>query len=345
MMPQTDRITPIVQVREVSKYFPLARGSFAGTAGFVRAVENVSLEVEPAGILGLVGESGCGKSTLGRMILNLLRPDSGSVFFDGMDVGALNRREARKLRKRMQIIFQDPFSSLNPRMSVGAMLEEILAVHEIVPPAERKARVTSLLEMVGLNAFHAGRFPHEFSSGQRQRIGIARAIAVEPDFIVCDEPVSALDVSIQAQIINLLLDLHERLNLAYLFISHDLHVVRHISDRVAVMYLGRIVEIGPTASVSAQPLHPYSRALIGSIPRPDPSRLRTAPPLAGDVPSPAEAPGGCPFHPRCPEAFDACREVAPLLAPVTDGHSAGCLLYENCRPLGGLELTAEGGHA
>ncbi|MBL0174541.1 MAG: ABC transporter ATP-binding protein [Ignavibacteria bacterium] len=322
---------PLVDVRQLQKWYPLRRGFRAVRDDAVKAVDGVTFGIAAGEILGLVGESGCGKSTLARLLLNLLQPTGGSVCFDGRDIASLDRREMRELRKRMQIIFQDPHSSLNPRLSVGAMLREILAAHRLATASGMPAEIARILGTVGLEASHARRHPHEFSSGQRQRVGIARALAVQPEFVVCDEPVSALDVSIQAQILNLLMDLREEFHLTYLFISHDLHVVRHISDRIAVMYLGRIVEIGPAGRVGLEPLHPYTRALIGSAPVPDPRHGKAQALLSGDVPIPAAVPSGCAFHPRCPEAGPECARVRPLPGSAGEGHEVACLLYETSR--------------
>ncbi|MBI5646989.1 MAG: ABC transporter ATP-binding protein [Ignavibacteriae bacterium] len=328
---------PILDVRDVHKWYPLQNGWTAASTSYLRAVDGVTFTIDRGRVLGLAGESGCGKSTLARVVLRLVKATAGSVSFDGLDVLALPREELRRIRKRMQIIFQDPFSSLNPRLSIGAMLSEILLVHGIAARArDTDARIGALLETVGLNTFHARRYPHEFSSGQRQRIGIARALAVEPEFIVCDEPVSALDVSIQAAIINLLLDLKEKFGLTYLFISHDLHVLRHIADDLAVMYLGRIVEIGPAAAVTTEPLHPYSRALVASMPAPVPGRPVAHTVLHGEAPGAVDIPGGCPFHPRCPEAQPACAFVQPRLATVAEGRLVSCLLYPQCHEAGGI---------
>jgi len=308
---------PLLEVRDLAKHFPVRRGPFGRSRGHVRAVDGVSFDLWRGETLGLVGESGCGKSTTGRALLRLLEPTAGEVRFDGQDVRALDRDGLRVLRRRVQIVFQDPVGSLNPRLSVGAMLEEALTVHGLGLP-NRRDRAVELLERVGLGADHIDRYPHEFSGGQRQRLGIARALSVEPDFLVLDEPVSALDVSVQAQVINLLQDLQAELGLTYLFIAHDLAVVEHVSDRVAVMYLGRIVELADARALYREPRHPYTRALLSAVPRPDPvgrdARARIV--LEGDVPSPIDPPSGCPFHPRCPHpAKDvACRGVVPALA-------------------------------
>ncbi|MBM4183274.1 MAG: ATP-binding cassette domain-containing protein [Gemmatimonadetes bacterium] len=307
---------PLLEVRDLAKHFPVRRGSFGRVRAHVRAVDGVSFDLWRGETLGLVGESGCGKSTTGRALLRLIEPTGGDVRFDGQDVRALDRTGLRALRRRMQIVFQDPVGSLNPRLSVGAMLEEVLTVHGLGLP-NRRDRAVELLERVGLSADHIDRYPHEFSGGQRQRLGIARALSVEPDFLVLDEPVSALDVSVQAQVINLLQDLQAELGLTYLFIAHDLAVVEHVSDRVAVMYLGRIVELAEASALYAEARHPYTRSLLSAVPRPDPvgraSRSRIV--LEGDVPSPIDPPSGCPFHPRCPHpAKDAsCRGIVPGL--------------------------------
>jgi oligopeptide/dipeptide ABC transporter ATP-binding protein len=330
----------LLEVQQLRKWYPLRSGFSMRSRGSVKAVDGVSLDIPRGEILGLVGESGCGKSTLGRLMLNLIPPSSGRVFFDGVDMATLSGDAMRQLRKRVQIVFQDPYSSLNPRMSVGAMLKEILLLHRFSSEASAGENVAALLETVGLDGTLGNRHPHEFSSGQRQRIGIARSLAVQPDFIVCDEPVSALDVSIQAQILNLLLDLRDRFSLTYLFISHDLHVVRHISDRIAVMYLGRIVEIGPAAAVAPQPLHPYTRALVRSAPVPGAWGVKSGPALTGDVPSPVDVPPGCPFHPRCSQALPECSELTPVLAPVNGLHSAACLLYDASRSASETAHTA-----
>jgi oligopeptide/dipeptide ABC transporter ATP-binding protein len=315
---------PLLEVRGLVKHFPVRRGIFGGVNGQVRAVDGVSFEVRQGEVLGLVGESGCGKTTTGRCILRLIEPTAGEIRFDGVDITHLPRRRLRPLRRQMQIIFQDPFSSLNPRLSVGSMLAEPLAIHGIARGARARERVAELLELVGLSPEHARRYPHEFSGGQRQRLGVARALAVEPRLIVADEPVSALDVSIRAQILNLLQDLQRRLGLTYLFVAHDLAVVEHISDRVAVMYLGRIVEVADAASLYASPRHPYTVALLSAIPVPDPDRPRERVVLEGDVPSPVHPPAGCRFHPRCPMARERCRREDPELLQVAPGHLSAC---------------------
>ncbi|HTL11582.1 MAG TPA: dipeptide ABC transporter ATP-binding protein [Bdellovibrionota bacterium] len=304
----------LLKVENLVKRFPIPGGLLGREVAAVRAVSDVSFEIRRGETLGLVGESGCGKSTLGRCLLRLIEPTSGKVTFDGKDVTSLKGPELRALRRRMQIIFQDPFASLNPRMTVEEILGEPLDIHRTCPTADdRKKRILALLDMCGLRRESLSRYPHEFSGGQRQRICIARALAVSPDFIVCDEPVSALDVSIQAQIINLMQDLQKELKLTYLFIAHDLKVVEHISDRVAVMYLGKIAEIAESDELYQHPRHPYTKALLSAIPLPDPKRRRQRVVLQGDVPSPISPPNGCYFHPRCPIAQDRCRTEAPQL--------------------------------
>ena len=315
---------PLLVTRELTKSFPVRSGMLSGRRGEVRAVDRVSLEVWPGETLGLVGESGCGKSTLGRLVLRLIEPTSGEVLFRGRDVAALSRGELKAFRKRMQIVFQDPYASLNPRMTVGEALEEPFVIHGVGTPAERRERVVELLRRVGLTPDHASHYPHEFSGGQRQRVGIARALALDPELVVADEPVSALDVSIQAQVLNLLADLQRELHLTMLFISHDLRVVRHMSRRVAVMYLGRVIEIAPTATIFSAPAHPYTRLLLESVPDPDPRRRRHVAVPVGDVPSPIDPPAGCHFHPRCPLAQERCRVEAPSLTPRGPEHAAAC---------------------
>lgn len=329
---------PLLQVRDLVKHFPVRAGTFGRVAGQVRAVDGVSFDLWRGETLGLVGESGCGKSTTGRAVLRLVEPTSGTVRFDDLDVGALDSDGLRRLRRRAQIVFQDPFGSLNPRLSVGAMLEEALRVHGL-GRGDPRARAIELLERVGLRGAHVDRYPHEFSGGQRQRLGIARALSVEPDFLVLDEPVSALDVSVQAQVLNLLSDLQAELGLTYLFIAHDLAVVEHVSDRVAVMYLGRIVEVAGAEALYRSPLHPYTQALLSAVPRPDPaargSRDRIV--LTGDVPSPVDPPSGCPFHPRCPHPSKdaACSSVVPRLEVKSERHLAACLKAFPAEPSGG----------
>jgi len=318
---------PLVEVRDLVKHFPVAGGLFGRGRRAVRAVDGVSLTIRAGETLGLVGESGCGKSTLGRLVLRLIEPTAGDVRFEDRSLLRLSARELRAMRRRMQIVFQDPYGSLNPRMRVASIVGEGLAIHRIGTGAERERRVQELLELVGLPAEAARRYPHEFSGGQRQRIGIARALAVEPRFIVADEAVSALDVSIQAQILNLLADLKRRLGLTLLFISHDLRVVEHLSDRVAIMYLGRIVEVGPRDEVYGNPRHPYTRALLSAVPVPDPRRRTERVALPGDPPSPLAPPPGCPFHPRCPYAEPRCHETMPSLELGRKGHAVACHVF------------------
>ena len=318
----------LVEVTNLKKYFPIRSGLFGKVAGHVRAVDSVSLAVKRGRTLGMVGESGCGKTTTGRTVIRLLEATAGSVMFDGVNILGLRGADMRAVRRRMQIVFQDPYSSLNPRITVGGMLAEILKFHRIVPRPAIRDKVAEILDSVGLAADHANRYPHEFSGGQRQRIGIARALSVSPEFIVLDEPVSALDVSIQAQVLNLLMDLQDRFNLAYLFIAHDLSVVEHISDAIAVMYLGRVVESGPSREMTTNPLHPYTQALLESVPKPDPDLRRDRELLAGDVPSPANPPPGCHFHTRCPKAVQACRSWNYKLSNHGINRRVACLLYE-----------------
>ncbi len=320
---------PLLEVRDLVKHFPVGGGLFGHPRALIRAVDGVSFAIRPGETLGLVGESGCGKTTTGRCILQLERPTRGQVVFEGQELTRLSDAELRPVRRRMQVIFQDPYSSLNPRLTVGQTLEEPLVVHRLArDAATRAARVRQLLDQVGLLPQHARRYPHELSGGQRQRVAIARALATEPSLLICDEPVSALDVSIQAQILNLLEDLQQELGLTYLFIAHDLGVVRHISDRVAVMYLGKIVELADRHALYEHPRHPYTRALLAAVPIPDPElearRERLV--LRGEVPSPLHPPSGCVFHPRCPIAIDRCRHEVPPLREVAPGHWAACLL-------------------
>ena len=317
----------LVKVRDLKMHFPITQGIVVQRrVGAVKAVDGVTFDVQRGETLGLVGESGCGKSTTGRAILQLYRPTAGEVYFEDVNLTTLKGERLRQMRRRMQMIFQDPYASLNPRMTVGDIIGEPLLVHNISKGKERRERVQELLKVVGLNPYFVNRYPHEFSGGQRQRIGVARALAVNPDFIICDEPISALDVSIQAQIINLLEDLQAEFHLTYLFIAHDLSVVRHISDRVAVMYLGKIVELTGRKELYDNPLHPYTKALLSAVPIPDPvveeKRQRVI--LEGDVPSPANPPLGCNFSTRCPVVMDVCREREPDFVDAGEGHRAAC---------------------
>ena len=319
---------PLLQVRDLKTHFPVRGGVWGRVQAQVKAVDGVSFDVRKGETLGLVGESGCGKSTLGRSLLRLVEPTSGSVRFDGRELVGLSQSELRPLRKRMQLIFQDPYASLNPRMTVREIIGEAFAIHRLAFGKEREQKVAALLEKMGLPRDAADRYPHEFSGGQRQRIGIARALAVSPELVIADEPISALDVSIQAQIINLLVDLQKELGLTYVFIAHDLKIVEYVSDRVAVMYLGRMVELAPSKSLYRTPRHPYTQALLSAVPIPDPDRQKERIILQGDVPSPIDPPKGCTFHPRCRYATERCRRETPPLYDLGDGHTAACFLVE-----------------
>lgn len=325
-------MSDLVVVENLVKHFPIRKGVFSRVSGAVRAVDGVSFSIPRGKTLALVGESGSGKTTAGRLLLRLLEPTSGTIVFDGQDISTLSAEKLRPLRKRMQLIFQDPYGSLNPRMTVYSMLSEAISVHEDVSKVKKRERVSELLELVGMPPEAADRYPHEFSGGQRQRLGIARALAVSPDLIVADEPVSALDVSIQAQILNLLEDLQEQLGLTYLFIGHDLSVVQHIADYVAVMYLGRIMEIGPVADIFAEPAHPYTKALLSAVPIPDPTLKRERIILRGDVPSPITPPSGCLFHTRCPDCVIPCRHLEQELLELGPNHRAACHIHVPPKP-------------
>jgi oligopeptide/dipeptide ABC transporter ATP-binding protein len=326
-MPQQTEVRlgeTLLEVRDLKVHFPIKGGLFSRTVGYVHAVDGVSFEIKAGETLGLVGESGCGKTTTGRAVLRLVEPTGGSIRFEGQDLLKLNKQQMRAMRREMQIIFQDPYGSLNPRMSVGEIIAEPLIIHGIGTPREREARVRQLLEVVGLASYHMRRFPHEFSGGQRQRIGIARALALNPKLIVADEPVSALDVSIQSQILNLLEQLQEEFKLTYLFIAHGLNVIRHISNRVGVMYLGVMVETADASEIYRRPLHPYTEALFSAIPIPNPAMRRERIILSGDVPSPVNPPSGCRFHTRCPIAQDICKEQVPEMHDAGGGHMVAC---------------------
>jgi oligopeptide/dipeptide ABC transporter ATP-binding protein len=321
-------VKPLLEVKDLKKHYPIKKGLFGKQVGAVKAVDGVSFSIQPGETLGIVGESGCGKSTTGRTILRLIEPTAGEVLFDGQDIRKLPPDEMRKFRTNMQIVFQDPYASLDPRWTVQRTLEEPLRTHLKLSEAEIKDRIAELMSVVGLAPYHASRFPHEFSGGQRQRIGIARALALRPKFVVCDEPVSALDVSIQAQVLNLMQDLQSQFSLTYMFISHDLSVVKFICDRVGVMYLGRMVEMAPTAEMFAEPLHPYTKALMSAVPVPDPEAARERIVLTGDVPNPQSPPTGCTFHTRCPYVMDSCRQAVPEWREVSPGRHVACHLFE-----------------
>ena len=318
----------ILEVSHLKKYFPIKGGFFGGVTGNVKAVDDVSFSIKRGTTMGLVGESGCGKSTTGRTILRLIEKTEGTILFNGEDVSDVDKKKLRELRTKMQIIFQDPYSSLSPRLPIGEIIGEAVKEHNIGPKNEYDAYISQVMKNCGLQDYHKDRYPHEFSGGQRQRICIARALALNPEFIVCDEPVSALDVSIQAQIINLLKELQEKMNLTYLFISHDLSVVEHISDTVGVMYLGGLVETGNTGDIFENPLHPYTKALFSAIPMPDPDIKINRTILEGDIPSPANPPSGCKFHTRCKECMGICKEQAPEAKDMGNGHIVRCHLYD-----------------
>ncbi|KOY17606.1 ABC transporter ATP-binding protein [Paenibacillus xylanivorans] len=320
-------MSAILEVRNLKKHYPIRKGLFSKQVGAVKAVDGVTLSVERGETLAVVGESGCGKSTTGRAILRLIEPTDGEVFFEGKDVRKLPPEELRRFRTDMQMVFQDPYASLDPRWTVQRTLEEPLLTHHKLGKNELKSRIEELMEVVGLSPYQAHRFPHEFSGGQRQRIGIARALALNPKFIVCDEPVSALDVSIQAQVLNLMQDLQEQFGLTYMFISHDLSVVKFISDRVAVMYLGKVVELAPTSELFTEALHPYTKALMSAVPVPDPNVQKERIVLGGDVPNPENPPPGCTFHTRCRYVKDECRSVIPELREISPGRQVACHLY------------------
>lgn len=317
----------LLEVSNLVKHFPIKRGLFSRVVGKVHAVDGISIQVQEGRTLGIVGESGCGKTTAGKTILKLIEPTSGTIRYDGNDITAFSRVQMKRYRQQMQIIFQDPFSSLNPRHTVGAIIAAPLEIHHLVETAEKEDRIAGLLRKVGLSATVMRRYPHEFSGGQRQRIGIARALAVNPRLVVGDEPVSALDVSIQAQILNLMEDLQDELGLTYIMIAHDLSVIRHIADKIAVMYLGKIVEMASRAELYHNPLHPYTQALLSAVPIPDPEHERQRIILKGDVPSPINPPTGCRFHPRCPQRFEPCDQMEPETKTLADGHDVACYLY------------------
>jgi oligopeptide/dipeptide ABC transporter ATP-binding protein len=319
----------LLEVENLSKYYSVTGGALRKTIGHVKAVDDVSFDIRRGETLGLVGESGCGKTTVGKLITRLIEPTDGVIWYAGQDLRTMDDTEMKIVRRHMQMVFQDPYSSLNPRMTVGQMLEEPMAVHKIGDPGYRNLRARQLMESVGLKPFHLRRYPHEFSGGQRQRICIARALTVEPEFIVCDEPVSALGVSVQSQVLNLLKQLQQDFNLTYLFISHDLSVVRHMSDRVAVMYLGRLVELAPEPEIYSDPLHPYTQALLSSVPIADVRIKRERMILKGELPSPLKPPKGCSFYERCPAACDRCLDFLPQLREVAPGHYVACHLHSD----------------
>ena len=324
----------VLEVKNLSKYFPIRGGVLRRVVGYVKAVDQVSFSVKKGETFGLVGESGCGKSTTGRTILRLLEPTDGQVLFEGRDIAHLSRRALRRVRRDLQMVFQDPFASLNPTMTVGELIEEPMKVHGLYTKTERREKVREMMETVGLDPAYIQRYPHEFSGGQRQRIGIARALSLRPKLIIADEPVSALDVSIQSQILNLMEDLQDQFGLTYIFIAHDLSVVKHISDRVGVMYLGRMVEIAPKRELYDHPAHPYTQALLSAVPVPNPRHKRERIVLSGNVPSPANPPSGCAFHPRCPKAFDRCREERPEMIHLGGEHYVACHLFEESAQAG-----------
>lgn len=318
----------LLQVKNLKKHFPISSGILGKVKNHVKAVDDVSFDIYKGETLGLVGESGCGKSTTGRMLVNLLEPTSGEIIYNNEDITKANKKRVKELRKEIQIIFQDPYASLNPRTTIGDIIAEPIKVNKITDRNNVEKRVKELLECVGLASYHRNRYPHEFSGGQRQRVGIARALAVNPKLIVCDEPVSALDVSVQAQVLNLLDDLQKEFHLTYLFIAHGLNVVKHVSDRVGVMYLGRLVEIGKDSNLYSNPKHPYTQALLSAIPIPDPTKKSDRIILTGDVPSPINPPKGCSFHTRCNKCMQICREVEPTMKEFEDGHFVSCHLYD-----------------